>query len=127
VKVTVEDVHGGLVIEEFIIEIWNDAVVSDIIIAGVIMDYSIIYFSKAVFLVDVEDGDIMICNLITLPDFSGGVFSGVYIFVVVIEYSLVIIYVVNDVLVYSMDIVFDFGLGVFFLWFIINCKSVILI
>ena len=123
VKVTVTDAHGGSVTEELIIEIWNDAVASDTTTAGVTMDYSITYFSKAAFSVDVEDGDTTTCEGITLPDSSGGELSGVYTPVAVIDYSPVTTYAANDVLAHSMDIIFDSGLGASSLWFTTNCKS----
>jgi hypothetical protein len=131
VKVTVEDAHGGSVTEELIIEIWNDAVASDTTTAGVTMDYSITYFSKAAFSIDVEDGDASNCAGIQLPDENGDpsdpYLSGVYDPVAVIDYNPVTTYAANDVLAYSMDIIFDSGLGASSLWFIINCKSVTLI
>ena len=123
VKVTVEDAHGGSVTEELIIEIWNDAVASDTTTAGVKMDYSITYFSKADFSVDVEDGDTSTCEGITLPDSSGGELSGVYTPVAVIDYNPVTTYAANDVLAHSMDMVFDSSLGASSLWFTTNCKS----
>ena len=123
VKVTIEDAHGGMVTEELIIEIWNDAVASDTTTAGVTMDYSITYFSKAAFSVDVEDGDTTSCEGITLPDSSGGELSGVYTPVAVIDYNPITTYAANDVLAHSMDIVFDSGLGASSLWFTTNCKS----
>ena len=123
VKVTVTDAHGGSVTEELIIEIWNDAVASDTTTAGVTMDYSITYFSKAAFSIDVEDGDTTTCEGITLPDSTGGELSGVYTPVAVIEYNPVTTYAANDVLAHSMDIMFDSGLGASSLWFTTNCKS----
>jgi hypothetical protein len=123
VKVTVADAHGGSVTEELIVEIWNDAVASDTTTGGVTMDYSITYFSKAAFSIDVEDGDTTTCEGITLPDTSGGELSGVYTPVAVIEYNPVTTYAANDVLAHSMDIIFDSGLGASSLWFTTNCKS----
>ena len=123
VKVTVTDAHGGAVTEEIIIEIWNDAVASDTTTAGVTMDYSITYFSKAAFTIDVEDGDATSCQAITLPDSSGGELSGVYDPVAVIDYNPVTTYAANDVLAQSMDMVFDSSLGASSLWFTTNCNS----
>ena len=123
VKVTVTDAHGGAVTEEIIIEIWNDAVASDTTTAGVTMDYSITYFSKAAFTIDVEDGDATSCQAITLPDSSGGELSGVYTPVAVIDYNPVTTYAANDVLAQSMDMVFDSSLGASSLWFTTNCNS----
>ena len=123
VKVTVTDAHGGAVTEEIIIEIWNDAVASDTTTAGVTMDYSITYFSKAAFTIDVEDGDATSCQGITLPDSSGGELSGVYTPVAVIDYNPVTTYAANDVLAQSMDMVFDSSLGASSLWFTTNCNS----
>ena len=123
VKVTVTDAHGGAVTEEIIIEIWNDAVASDTTTAGVTMDYSITYFSKAAFTIDVEDGDATSCQGITLPDSSGGELSGVYDPVAVIDYNPVTTYAANDVLAQSMDMVFDSSLGASSLWFTTNCNS----
>jgi len=123
VKVTVTDAHGGSVTEEIIIEIWNDAVASDTTTAGVTMDYSITYFSKAAFTIDVEDGDATSCQGITLPDSSGGELSGVYTPVAVIDYNPVTTYAANDVLAQSMDMVFDSSLGASSLWFTTNCNS----
>ena len=123
VKVTVADAHGGSVTEEIIIEIWNDAVGSDTTTAGVTMDYSITYFSKAAFTIDVEDGDTTSCQGITLPDSSGGELSGAYTPVAVIDYNPVTTYAANDVLAQSMDMVFDSSLGASSLWFTTNCKT----
>ena len=123
VKVPIADAHGVSVTEEIIVEIWNDVVASDTTTAGVTMDYSITYFSKAAFTVDVEDGDTTTCEGITLPDSSGGELSGVYTPVAVIDYDPVTTYAANDVLAHSMDIVFDSGLGASSLWFTTNCKS----
>jgi hypothetical protein len=123
VKVTVADAHGGSVTEELIIEIWNDAVATDTTTAGVTMEYSMTYFSKAAFSIDVEDGDTTTCQGITLPDTSGGELSGVYTPVAVIEYNPVTTYAANDVLAHSMDLIFDSGLGASSLWFTTNCKS----
>ena len=123
VKVTVTDAHGGAVTEEIIIEIWNDAVASDTTTAGVTMDYSITYFSKAAFSIDVEDGNTASCEGITLPDSSGGELSGVYTPVAVIEYNPVTTYAANDVLAQSMNMVFDSSLGASSLWFTTNCNS----
>ncbi len=123
VKVTVADAHGGSVTEEIIIEIWNDAVGSDTTTAGVTMDYSITYFSKAAFTIDVEDGDTTSCQGITLPDSSGGELSGAYTPVAVIDYNPVTTYAANDVLAQSIDMVFDSSLGASSLWFTTNCKT----
>jgi hypothetical protein len=123
VKVTVSDAHGGSVTEEIIIEIWNDAVASDTTTAGVTMDYSLTYFSKAAFSIDVEDGNTASCEGITLPDSSGGELSGVYTPVAVIEYNPVTTYAANDVLAQSMNMVFDSSLGASSLWFTTNCNS----
>ena len=123
VKVTVADAHGGSVTEEIVIEIWNDAVASDTTTAGVTMDYSITYFSKAAFTIDVEDGNTASCEGITLPASSGGELSGVYTPVAVIDYNPVTTYAANDVLAQSMDMVFDSSLGASSLWFTTNCNS----
>ncbi|MGB2036878.1 MAG: hypothetical protein ACPHX8_00290, partial [Candidatus Poseidoniaceae archaeon] len=128
VKVTVTDAHGGSVTEELIIEIWNDAVASDTTAAGVTMDYSITYFSKAAFSIDVEDGDVSGCDEIQLPDEEGPeeFLSGLYTPIAVIDYDPVTTYAANDVLAQSMEMVFDSNLGATSMWYTTNCNSPLL-
>ena len=126
VVVTITDAHGGVVSEEIIIEIWNDAVATDTTDDGITMEYALTYFSKAEFTVSVNDGATDDCKSITLPDGAGGELSGSYDPVAIVEYEPVTTYAANDVLAHSVDMIFDSGLGASSLWFTTNCDSPLL-
>jgi len=128
VDVTVTDAHGGSVTKSLEVEIWNDAVASNTSVSGITMDYSITYFSKAAFSIDVADGDVSGCEKIQLPDENGQeeYLSGLYTPIAVIDYVPVTTYAANDVLAHSMDMVFDSNLGATSLWYTTNCDNPIL-
>ncbi|MGB1793427.1 MAG: hypothetical protein ACPHMS_06100, partial [Candidatus Poseidoniaceae archaeon] len=126
VDVTVTDAHGGSVTETIQVTIWNDAVATDTSDSGITMDYSLTYFDKADFTIDISDGNTDDCAGIDLPDPNGALgdlLSGKYTPIAVIDYAPETNYGATDVLAQSIDLTFDSALGASSLWYSTSCNN----
>ncbi|MGB1436955.1 MAG: hypothetical protein ACPG7Q_02245, partial [Candidatus Poseidoniaceae archaeon] len=126
VDVTVTDAHGGSVTETIQVTIWNDAVATDTSDSGITMDYSLTYFDKADFTIDISDGNADDCAGIDLPDPNGALgdlLSGKYTPIAVIDYAPETNYGATDVLAQSIDLTFDSALGASSLWYSTSCNN----
>ena len=111
VSVTVFDAHGGETSKEIMLQVWNDGSTSASTESGLVLSYSLFYWSGSQFTVTAADGAAITGE--TLPGYTG-----TYDSVGVIDYSPSTTYSANDVLTQSLNVQFDKSTGATSLWYV---------
>ena len=113
VTVKVEDNHGGVVSQEMVLNIWNDAIGADSTASGIEVHYPIQYFLKSNFTITATDGNVANFTDVELEGFSGN-----YDSVGVINYAPSTTFTSEDILTQSLSVSVAKSLDATSLWYI---------